>query len=203
MHIFNPSPKSFSFTGCHDCFECCSGERFVIAPLIVQDFHLVKDHFPILFGYVDNELKALMVFSDGQQSCPYLINNVCSIYSLRPPACKTYPLTPFNDQILCDTSCPGVQTKSDFPLGVPFITSDNKVSNDFNPSRFNNFKTKLNKTKEWLLNVEDQLVPFNKKIKGIELFQIKPGTLSDTYSIMHLNSLKHINLFGSLRKNND
>ena len=194
MHEFKPNPHNFTFNGCSTCEDCCSGKKFLIAPLILEDFVLVKDYFPILFGYIDYNLKCFILFSNGDSACPYLINNICSIYSNRPPACKTYPLSPFNDQVLCDTSCPAVQYKSDFPFGIPFI-ENNKINQSFHPTRFDNFVSKYKKTKKWLDSIEDKLVYLNAELQGIKLFKLDPNLHSDEYSNLHFNSLKNLKLF--------
>lgn len=194
MIRFSKEIEKYTFNGCATCKECCDGKRFVLAPLILEDFKVVVGFFPILFGYIDNELKVFMLFGNGEETCPYLVNDFCSIYTTRPPACRTYPLTPYDGTILCDTTCPAVEKVEIAPKGIKF-KEDKNVNPIFYTKRFEGFKEKLEKTTKWLKEVEKHLIPMGHSVKTIDLFRLPIGYRKDIYVDTHINSLSKLNIF--------
>jgi uncharacterized protein len=184
--------QSVSFSSCKDCVEhCCSGNKFSIAPMVLDDFEKCFSSFPILFTFVDNEFKIVIILNDGKSSCYYLDeNNMCSIYNSRPPACKIYPLSPYNDQVFVDTSCKAVGVVGEV------LVSKNTITNNFFDDRFIDFPTKLAKTKEFLKQIDKDDLEYVNIIHDIKLYKYN-GNLSNIYIDYHKQSLKNLNLIFS------
>ena len=162
------------FKGCEGCTECC---KKPMAPLILDDFEKIYKYFPILIAKLD-VLKPVMLISNEKQ-CPYLINEKCSIYEKRPPACKIYPYSPWYDKILLDLSCKGIGTEGE---NLPLTINSFKNSTFFD-ERIIDIENKIIKTSEWLEN--KQLHPFI-TYYGIDLFDIKDK--NDKYDEMIIKS---------------
>jgi hypothetical protein len=155
-----------------------------MAPLILDDFEKVYEHFPILIAKLD-AFKPVMLLSNDT-SCPYLQEGKCSIYEKRPPACKIYPFSPWYDSILLDLSCKGIGIKGEtLPL-----TKKEFYNSKFFDERIENITEKIKKTSVWLQ--KEELIPF-KIHKGIELFKLAPK--NNKYNILHQLSLKHLNKY--------
>jgi len=168
------------FNGCGGCTECCKSK--LMAPLILEDFEKVYKHFPILIAKLDY-FKPVMLLSNGI-SCPYLKNELCSIYKQRPPACKIYPYSPWYDSILLDLSCKGIGIK-----GTPLpTTKEDFIKSDFYEERFENITEKLEKTLKW--SKELTLEQFG-EIQHIKLYKIK-NMHKDIFTDMYEKSLVHL-----------
>ena len=100
------------FGDCKNCeAHCCKGLFVTIfSQIIKEEFEEVYKNFPILFIFGSlGFIKPVILLSNGFDSCPYLIINICSIYENRPNVCKTYPLSPnIDNEIYIDTSCPEI-----------------------------------------------------------------------------------------------
>ncbi|MBB6459213.1 YkgJ family cysteine cluster protein [Flammeovirga kamogawensis] len=86
--------KVFETFDCLSCANCCK----TISPVVTAtDVRRIAKHLRIKETEVLSEY--MSVDSDGdyvmnRQPCPFLEdNNECSIYDVRPKACKEYPLT--------------------------------------------------------------------------------------------------------------
>jgi len=176
------------FTGCTTCTNrCCEGGKFSLAPLILEDFERVYKNFEIFFGYIDGNLKALMVLNRGRtdagkiDTCEYLENGICTIYENRPPACKLYPLSPYYDEIYVDSSCEAVSREGEF------LVSPEKINPNFKDIRLENFSSKLQETLLWLDLIKDDLEEVD-EVMGIKLLKYI-GKIDDRFMSMHLNSI--------------
>jgi Fe-S-cluster containining protein len=167
--------ENLKFNNCKECSECCKNKY--LAPLILEDFEKVYKYFPIFIAKLDI-LKPVMLLSNEKQ-CPYLINEKCSIYEKRPPACKIYPYSPWYDKILLDLSCKGIGTEGE---NLPLTINSFKNSAFFD-ERIIDIENKIIKTSEWLEN--KQLHPFI-TYYGIDLFDIKDK--NDKYDEMIIKS---------------
>ena len=166
------------FKGCKECTECC---KKPLAPLILEDFKIIYNYFPILIAKLDY-LRPVMLLSN-EISCPYLNNGKCTIYENRPPACKIYPYSPWYDKILLDLSCSGVGCEGEY---LP-LNKKEFYNSSFYEERFENIKEKLNKTKKWLSKKD--LIKIG-SIKNIEIY--KTDSINDEYDRMHQNSLEFL-----------
>ena len=91
--------QAFKKIDCLDCANCCKtvGPLFTSKDItrISKNFKLSQGDFTEKYLRIDEDndyvLKAL--------PCPFLSSdNNCNIYSIRPKACKDYPLTDLRDQ---------------------------------------------------------------------------------------------------------
>jgi Fe-S-cluster containining protein len=172
------------FNDCSSCENnCCATGRISLAPLVINDFEEVYEYFPILFGEIDNTLKAFMMINDGASDCRYLQDGKCTIYDSRPPACKMYPISPFYGDVYVDVDCHAVGDKGDF------LCSSDNVSTTFYHKRLVDFPTKLAFTDNFLKTISLKL-EFVTKIKNtdIELFKYV-GNAKNQHIEMHLKSL--------------
>lgn len=181
--------KKISFSTCEGCLEgCCSGARIICAPLLVQDFHEVYERFPILFAYLKDEgLKAFVLLTNGQKACRYFKDNKCSIYEFRPPACRTYPLSPYYEKIFVDTSCPGVMNE-----GIK-LYENKQIHQNFYHSRFENFVSKYEQSALTYQEYEKHL-SYKLTLLGMDFFEINIET-EDSFLHMHQYSLKNLDYF--------
>lgn len=143
--------------------------------------------FAVLFARIENRLRMVMLISNRSKPCRYYQNGVCSIYESRPPACKLYPVTPYFDEILIDTSCPALGWE-----GLP-IMEEGAVSRSFYHERLENFEQKLERTEEFLGNLDWKFRPVY-EIDGIALLEYT-GVQQNSFIQMHRASLKHLNHF--------
>lgn len=178
--------KDTKFSSCEGCeSHCCDGSRFHFTPLILDDFVDVYKNFPIVFGYIGDELRALMKLSSSPQGCQYFLENKCSIYEERPPACRLYPITPFYEDILVDTSCHGVGEVGEI------LTKGSSISNNFYHKRLENFEHKRLKTVHFLKELEDHLKPIG-SYQGVEMFKANIQDNEKEYLKYHHLSLEHL-----------
>jgi len=177
------------FSNCDGCEQmCCTGSKFSLAPLVLEDFERVYKYFPILFGTVNDEFKAFIPLNNGKESCPYLDSNLkCSIYESRPPACRLYPISPYFDQLFVDTSCKAVGFEGDF------LVSPKYLSNSFYDKRLENFVPKLEETKDFLELIKNDLEHIV-TIHDIKLYKYN-ANLNNTPIQLHLQSLSNLDKF--------
>jgi Fe-S-cluster containining protein len=181
--------KELFFNNCDTCqSNCCSTGRISLAPLVINDFKEVYPHFPILFGEIDGNLKALMMINDGQSDCRYLSNGKCTIYDDRPPACKMYPISPYFDQIYIDVDCHAVGVVGDA------IVKDGQINSNFYHNRIIDFPTKLAFTHAFLSTINNSL-EFVLQIKNTDIKLYKyVGIINNEHIQMHKKSLKKLEL---------
>lgn len=176
------------FHGCSTCEgNCCNGAKgFAASPLILEDFEEVYKNFPILFSIKEQKIVAYVLLNDGKGHCKYYINNQCSIYEQRTPACKLYPISPYFKDILVDTACPSI--KSDFGSS---LCNGGKLNSEFYTQRLENFVEKLELTNEFFESINDvNHFVYVGEVLGLPL--LKYNKPSDSkYIKMHLESLKH------------
>ncbi|MEA2018263.1 MAG: YkgJ family cysteine cluster protein [Campylobacterota bacterium] len=155
---------------------------------MLDDFELVSKNFPVLFTFGEmGYLKANILFSNGKEFCPYIINHQCSIYNQRPSICKNYPLSPnLDDKVYIDDSCPAVNTE----FGST-IVNKGEVSNIKEHPTLTNYQNKFIETHLYLeqfnnKNSFEKLIEINNII-----FYKYIGRSKDKYIETHLSSLKN------------
>ncbi len=179
------------FQGCSRCEGfCCQGKNgFMMAPLILDDFEEVFEHFPIVFAFHESHLNVFMLINDGQSACRYLSANGCSIYDHRPPACKLYPISPYYEHILVDTSCPSVN----FSHGTK-LCRQGKLHQAFQTRRLENFVAKRAATQAFLRTLDCQRdLSLLGEVSGIQLYAYA-GTSAHRCMAMHRHSLQYLSL---------
>jgi len=188
----NVKNHNLFFNNCSNCSgNCCDGRnKFALSPLILKDFKEVYENFAIVFTWDYGDLKAFMILNDGKSYCKYFDNNTgyCTIYEKRSPACKLYPVSPYFDNIMVDTSCDAINTE----FGTQ-IYQNGKVSDKFYHKRLNNFTKKLQETTDFLETINNkndfELVT---NILGIDLYKYNKIDSKNKFIKMHLESLKHL-----------
>ncbi len=184
--FINIKTQDFYFNGCSGCDgDCCNGAKgFALSPLILEDFEEVYKNFAIVFGFQDENLRAYVVLNDGKSHCRYYIDNKCSIYEQRTPACKLYPISPYFEHILVDSECPSINDKSGICL-----SHNGKINDAFYTKRLDNFKDKLEKTYMFYDAINDkENFEVIGNILGIDILKYIKNT-DDKYLKMHLDSL--------------
>lgn len=180
--MFEPplKDKTYFFGGCNGCIECC---KYPFIPLILDDFKFVYEYFPIVFAYINKELRALILLSDGEK-CRYLKDGVCSIYENRPPSCRMYPISPFFGSVLIDRSCPSVGDVGSF------LIRNGEIGESNHHARMDGFEAKLSATSEFLRRAEAMLEDVG-SFGGIRLFALcgDPGGYAELVD-MHRKSLR-------------
>lgn len=108
--------KAYIFSSCSTCeARCCNGfYETVYAQIILEDFSLVAQKFPIAFIFGElGFLKPVVLLTNGKEFCRYVIDNKCSIYEKRPSVCRVYPLSAhITNEVYIDTNCPAVDNQN-------------------------------------------------------------------------------------------
>jgi hypothetical protein len=154
---------------------------------VLDDFEEVYKNFAIQFAYIKDELKAQIVINKGNGSCGYLVNNQCSIYDERPPACKMYPISPYYEDFYIDVACPAITDDAD---KGEWICSNEGFNSKFYHKRVDNFLYKLEDTMKFLTIIKDDLEP-SIVVQGIQLYNYT-GKLDNEHIKMYKESLKHL-----------
>lgn len=172
------------FGDCKNCeAHCCKGLfGTIFSQIIKEEFEEVYKNFPILFIFGSlGFIKPVILLSNGFDSCPYLIINICSIYENRPNVCKTYPQSPnIDNEIYIDTSCPEIyKGKNNLDLqNQIFKNYSEKYINthlEFGNLKFDDFKKVLS-------------------IKGQDFYEYI-GVYESIYLNLHKLSLKNLEKF--------
>jgi len=170
------------FSNCDFCEKsCCDGGQFILAPLILEDVKAVYKNFLVAFARIDHKLRLVMLISNRIKPCLYYENKQCTIYDNRPPACHLYPITPFYDQVLVDSSCHAVGTQG------TLLWSEGKVDASFYHERLENFDDKVQKCEQFLANLDWKFRPIF-EIDGITLLEYV-GVQQNSFIQMHKASL--------------
>lgn len=188
----NIKSHDFHFHGCSTCEgHCCNGAKgFAASPLILEDFEEVYKNFPILFSVKEQKLVAYVLLNDGKNYCKYYVNQQCSIYLQRPPACKLYPVSPYFEHIFIDTACPSVNQDSGYSL-----CRDGQLNSAFATHRLENFVEKLEATHAFLESIQNlDHFEYVGDLLGISLLKYTQPS-DNQYIKMHLESLKHFWLY--------
>lgn len=176
---------NLNFSNCDNCPKTCC--KNILIPLILDDFKSVYKNFPIIFAYMNDELRVLILL--GNNWCRYLKEDGCSIYQNRPPSCKIYPISPFFEDFYVDISCEAVGVEGEF------LCSSSGFNSNFYHHRLENFVEKYSKTVKFLKSIENDIVEMG-DIENIKIYKYG-GENRDSYIQMHLESLNyhHFNQF--------
>jgi len=184
--------KSFTFSSCDGCpARCCDGrEGSVFSQLLLEDFQIVSQNFPILFTFGDmGYLKANVLLSNGKDFCPYIANHQCTIYENRPNVCRNYPLSGnLDNQIYIDDSCPAIHSE----FGKDIVI-DGIVQKKFDNDSLHNYQEKFLETHHYLEQFNHK-EDFDKviTINNIEFYKYRKAS-SDSYMNLHIKSLDKLN----------
>jgi uncharacterized protein len=172
------------FSGCSGCQNsCCDGSRFLFSPLILHDFEEVYSYFPIVFTPIQGEWRALIIIAGEDSACHYHQEGHCTIYEHRPPGCRLYPINPYYDDILIDTSCHAIGTEP----GI-FLASKKEINSSFYHKRLDNFDIKRCQSEDYLKRLENGFEPMG-EIGEMIVYRYS-GEEDDPYIRMHRESLE-------------
>lgn len=188
MYINIEQAQGLCFSDCQTCTtSCCDGGRFIVAPLVLEDFQAVYENFLIAFALIDDKLRVVMLISNRTQPCIYYKENRCTIYEQRPPACVLYPYTPYFNDVLIDTACEAVGEQG-FSLKQDADTLLAKVHPSFYHKRLESFSSKLGETQDFLESLDDNFEAIL-EVEGITLMAYV-GKGNNDFLKMHKASLK-------------
>ncbi len=176
----NIKDVNLNFSNCQNCPDTCC--KNMLIPLILEDFKFVYKIFPIVFAYINSELRVFILLSDDGEGCRYLGQKGCEIYEKRPPSCKIYPISPFFEEFYVDTNCEAVGENGEF------LCSNKGFNQKFNHPRLKNFKDKYSQTEKFLISIENSIEKIG-YIKEIEIYKYS-GEVESNYIKMHKFSLK-------------
>ena len=156
--------QEIRFSTCEGCLNnCCSNGHSIMTPLILEDIRSIYTYFPIYFAAIDRKIRLVMLLSGKNISCPYLKDQKCTIYDIRPSMCRLYPITPFYDEIFLDTSCKAVGEYGSM------ISAHGVIKDDFYNERLNDFALKFAATESFISKFSYSLEVVD-EIQGISLF---------------------------------
>ncbi|MEN4054031.1 YkgJ family cysteine cluster protein [Sulfurimonas sp. NWX79] len=178
-----------SFMDCSSCGARCCQSNLIYASL--YDIEKVTELFSLFFMIQNHKISLVYFFYYGEKEgehCPYLQNDLCSVYEKRPYACRSYPFSHQSSSIYYSTTCPHIVESQE--SGMKFI-EDKKI----NPAIFNDFVTEdflqkqddvMKKSEEFVrfCNQNDLLIPYEKFYAGKELYMnFKPSMQKQLYCI--------------------
>ena len=112
---------------CQDgCSNCCkvSGGLVVVIDQEIKPLakHLGISDDAFLKQYTRNEGKYLSLIDRDREDCIFLKENKCTVYTVRPIQCRTFPFWPQNLKsqkrwLLVQDECPGIGTGKAFSKG--------------------------------------------------------------------------------------
>lgn len=114
------SLKEIRFECVEDCGECCKKGNVCVAKKELQNNNLQEKLEGNLYTLEKKYQKGtnLLMMRGGEiikkktktGECIFLNENKCSIYSNKPIACNSYPISvdPFDNEVYIDTRCRGV-----------------------------------------------------------------------------------------------
>lgn len=93
---------------CQSCGKCCNGELYQRVSIHSADPNLAN-----IQTKLEKKAKKLSVLNNSnymecQNGCPFLVNNSCDIYPIRPQTCRSYPFGVSNHTIILIDSCPAI-----------------------------------------------------------------------------------------------
>lgn len=178
----NIKEVNLNFNSCDNCPKTCC--KNILIPLILEDFELVYKNFPIIFAYISNELRVLILLGNDGDKCRYLSESGCTIYEERPPSCKMYPISPFFEDFYVDTACEAVGESGEF------LCSKDGFNKSFYHPRVESFTDKYFQTQKFLLSIENDIEKIG-EVKGVEIYKYSGGS-QNKYINMHKTSLEKL-----------
>lgn len=181
VQLYRDIDSEIKFSRCNDCVACCDGSQFLLMPLVLDDFIEVYEFFPIVFGVLDEDIRAFILLSDGGSPCPYLGKNGCEIYEHRPPGCRIYPFSPFFNSIMIDDSCKALGSGE-------IVAKSGIIDSNFYHKRLEGLEIKFANSLKYYQILEESLIE-HKKVQDFTLYRYE-GVPNDEYLLMHLKSLE-------------
>ncbi|MCD6174058.1 MAG: YkgJ family cysteine cluster protein [Sulfurimonas sp.] len=181
--------SKMSFIDCSGCGAQCCQSNLIFASL--YDIEKVTELFSLFFMIQNHQISLVYFFYYGEKEgrhCPYLKNDLCSVYDQRPYACKSYPFSHQESNIYHSTTCPHILENQE--SGMKFI-KNKKI----NPAILQDFVTEdflakqndvIKKSEEFVrfCNQNDLLIPYEKHYANKEIYMnFKPSIQKQLYCI--------------------
>ena len=191
MYLNLEEATHLKFSNCQGCQQsCCDGSRFILAPIVLDDFQYIYKKFLITFAVIDGRLRMVMILSNGFSPCLYYKEGACTIYDERPPACVLYPYTPYDDEVLIDTTCDAIGE-----IGSEVNVGGTKLLDQVDPSfyhpRLEGFSQKLDESEAFLESLNWEFRPILQL--GDIMLQAYTGNQQNSFIQMHKASLEFLN----------
>jgi len=196
-----PNSK-LSFLGCSGCGATCCQSNLIYASL--YDFDKVTKYFPMFFMIKNSKISLVYFFYYGEgyeQHCPYLKDNLCTIYQQRPYACRTYPFNNNKNDFYYSNTCPHItQDSNNIGMQLSDSKSINKsIIDDFITEDFLDYQDHITKISEDFVkfcNKNDLLIPYKEHYKTKNIYMnFKPSMQKDLY-VIHPFKLAALRLNG-------
>lgn len=178
------SDMKLRFSGCAGCGAKCCQSTIIYTSLF--DIERVSSLFPVFFLIKDKHISLVYFFYYGDKEgthCPYLKNDLCSVYDKRPYACKSYPFSTERKNIYYSTTCPHI-VESDFGF---FLNNTQNIIDEFITQDFLNSKERAIGVSEEFVkfcNKNDLLISYEKYYANKELYMdFKPSIQKNLYLI--------------------
>ena len=180
--------SNLSFSGCDGCGATCCQSTIIYASL--YDVASVSKYFPIFFLIKNSKISLVYFFYYGEKDkehCPYLKNDLCSIYEQRPYACRSYPFSNIKNDFYNDSNCPNI-VKNEFGMKLADSKRVNpKILKDFIGEDFLSKKESIIEISEEFVkfcNKNDLLIPYEKHYANNEIYMnFKPSMQKNLYLI--------------------
>ena len=181
--------SQMSFIDCSGCGAKCCQSNLIYASL--YDIEKITELFSVFFMIQNHKISLVYFFYYGEKEgehCPYLKNDLCSVYDKRPHACRSYPFSHQDSNIYYSTTCPHLLQNQE--SGMDFI-EDKKI----NPSILENFITEdflrkqddvIRLSEEFVrfCNKNDLLIPYEKFYANKKVYMnFKPSIQKQLFCI--------------------
>jgi len=181
--------SQISFIDCSGCGAKCCQSNIIFTSL--YDIEKVTKFFPIFFLIQNGKISLVYFFYYGEKEnehCPYLQNDLCSIYEERPYACKSYPFSNQKNDIYYSTTCPHLIEKS--TIGMQLIKNkkiNKQIFTNFLTTDFINKQKNIMQISEEFVHFCDKnnlLIPYEKHYANKEIYiNFKPSIQKNLYLI--------------------
>lgn len=199
---------NYAFNGCEECDAKCCASSIIYASL--YDLDIVSKYFPILFYVKDKKISPVYFFYYGESKgdkCPYLKNNLCTIYDDRPYACRSYPFSLNSEKAYFDDGCPQVSParNSAKKLFGQNGSLNSYILDNFVTPKFNNQNRDNEQRTTEFINFclkENFLAPYSDFFTNNEIAKnFKPSIMDKLYTVhpqrIAVMRMKNCNIFAN------
>ena len=194
--------SKLSFLDCSGCDAKCCQSNLIYASL--YDIEKTTNLFPLFFMIQNHKISLVYFFyygEDNNEYCPYLTNNLCSVYENRPYACRTYPFSNKKTDIYYSTTCPHILENQDSGIKLVKNRQINKqLVKDFITTDFLKNQQDILKMSEEFVNFcnkNNLLIPYEKYYKDKKLYINFKPSIQNKLFIIHPFKIAALRLSGS------
>jgi len=182
--------SKISFMDCSGCGAKCCQSNLIYASL--YDIEKVTELFPMFFMIQNHKISLVYFFYYGEKEgehCPYLKNNLCSVYEQRPYACKSYPFSNKENDVYYSTTCPHLIESQNGGMKLIKNEQINKqILTDFITTDFlNKQDSVMNISEEFVrfCNQNDLLIPYEKHYANKEIYMNFKPSMQNKLFVIH------------------